>query len=127
MSKLLCTDFLSSPVEYAQAESIWRERWTKLLHELGQQDVWEFPWLTTTFANGMPFRDGNPIFSAICPSRQVAVRIIQIELDADAKFQTWKSTFGQDLVQELVIACTLTEQNLEYAIQIMRKWITQET
>ena len=126
MSKLLCTDFLNNPAEYAQAESIWRDRWTELLHELGQQDVWECPWLNTTFANGTPFRDGNPIFSAICPSRQLAGRIIQIGSDADAELQTWKGTFGQDRVQELVIACPLTEQILDNAIQLMRRWITQE-
>ena len=81
--------------------------------------------MNAAFADGTPFPDGNPIFSAVCPSRRLGVRVIQIGLDAESGLETWTDTFGEDEVRELVITCPLTEQNLDEAIQLMRTWITQ--
>ena len=128
MPKLLSTDYLNDPKAYAQAESIWRDRWTQMLRELGQQDAWESPWLNAAFADGTPFQDGNPIFSAICPSRRLGVRVIQVALDCESELATWTdTTMGPDEVQELVINCPLTEEYLDQSIQLMRTWITQQS
>ena len=126
MPKLIGTDFLNSPEEYAIAESVWRDRWMALLGDLDQLPLWETPWLNTTFANGVPFRDGNPIFSAICPSRRLGIRVIQVEAGTDTELQTWTDDFGQRPVKELVVSCTLTEKNLDRAFKLIRSWITEK-
>ena len=69
MAAVLYADFLNDPEEYTRAESFWKQRWEQLMEEVGQGGSWRTPWFNTTFVNGTPFRDGNPIFSAVCPDR----------------------------------------------------------
>src|SRR5438045_3918635 len=82
--------------EYAKAESVWRERWDAVLRELGEQGNWQTPWMTTNSNDGTPFRDGNPIFSAVCPERHLGVRVIQLEpADDPNELSFWTDTFGK--------------------------------
>lgn len=127
MGDYLFPHFLSDPREYGQAESLWQQRWQDLLRRVGQEGQWQTPWLDTAFANGTPCRDGNPIFSAVCPSRRLAVRVIQLELADDAnEIHVWNDTFAEgspEAVEELVISCVLTEPTLQEAMELMRQWI----
>ena len=127
MSDYLFPHYLSDPREYGQAESVWQQRWQELLRRVGQEGQWQTSWLNTNFANGTPCRDGNPIFSAVCPSRRLAVRVIQLEPADDAKeIHVWNDTFAEgssEAVEELVISCVLTEQTLQEAVELMRQWI----
>jgi hypothetical protein len=83
MSTVLYSNFLNDPEEYARAESFWKHHWERLLSEVGQKGTWQSPWFNTTFANGTPFRDGNPIFTAVCTSRRLGVQIIQLDPTED--------------------------------------------
>jgi serine/threonine protein kinase len=129
MVDYLFPHFLSTPREYEQAESIWQQRWQDLLRRVGQEGQWQTPWVNTNFANGTPCRDGNPIFSAVSPSRRLAVRIVQLEPADDAmEFHVWKDSFAEvspEAVEELVISCVLTQETLTKAVELMRQWITE--
>ena len=75
MVQHLFPHFLGDPVEYAKAEAYWRDLWEEVARFAGQQWEWRQPWLRTTYADGTPFRDGDPIFSAWSQSTPlVAVR-----------------------------------------------------
>lgn len=129
MVDYLFPNFLSDLHEYKQAEFLWQQHFQELLRRVCQEGQWQTPWANTNFANGTPCRDGNPIFSAISPSRRLAVRIIQFGPADDAEeFHFWKDTFADtepEAIEELVISCVLTEQTLQQAVDLMRKWITE--
>src|SRR5438046_1969229 len=97
MVDFLYPNFLEDSQEYERAEALWNERWTDLVRRVGQEKLWQNPWLNTKFANGTPFRDGNPIFSAVAPKRRLGVRIIQLEPSGNPKeLNVWTDTFGQE-------------------------------
>lgn len=131
MVQFIFADFLNDPAQYAQAEAIWRERWVAVLRDLGQQDQWQTPWINTTANDGTPFRDGNPIFSAVCSARQLGVRVIQVEPEGDLnEFTSWIDTFAEgdpDAIKELVIHCVLSDASLREAETLIKRWIAQET
>jgi hypothetical protein len=130
MVDYLFPHFLSDPREYERAESLWRERWNDLLRSAGQEGLWEAPWVNIHFVNGIPMRDGNPIFSAISPQRKLAIRVIQLEpSDNPQDFYVWTDTFAEgsrESVKELVISCVLTHETLSEAVKLMQQWITEE-
>ena len=131
MVQFMLADFLNDPAKYAQAEAIWRERWDTVLRELGQQDQWQTPWINTVGNDGTPFRDGNPIFSAVCSARHLGVRVIQVEPVGDShEFTSWIDTFAEgdpDAIKELVIHCVLSDATLREAETLIKGWIDQET
>src|SRR5207253_8569528 len=51
MANYLYRNFLQDPREYARAEEFWRNQWQQLIVRAGEQDHWNTPWLSTTFAN----------------------------------------------------------------------------
>jgi hypothetical protein len=130
MVQYLFPRFLSEPQEYEQAAQLWRTRWNDLMRETEEGHRWETPWLNTTFADGSPMYDGNPIFSAVCPSRRLGIRVIQLEPLADpVEFSFWTDVFAQedeDETKELVIACVLSDSTLDRAMELMRQWIANE-
>jgi hypothetical protein len=130
MGKYLFPNFLNDQQEYERAEALWRDRWNELVRRLGQEWLWNSPWLNTTFADGTPCRDGNPIFSAVCPQRRLGVHVIQLEPSENPKeFYVWTDTFAEgspEAVKELVISCALTCATLDEAAELMRQWITEE-
>jgi hypothetical protein len=130
MTTLLYPNFLIDPREYEQAEALWQERWKELADKVRPAEQWQSPWLTTAFADGTPFRDGNPIFSALCPARRLGIRVIQVEAsDGEEELAFWTDTFaegGSNAVKELVVSCVLTSKTLRGALELMGQWITQE-
>jgi len=101
-----------------------------LVRRVGQERQWVTPWLTTTFANGTPFADGNPIFSAVAPDRWLGVRVIQVEPSEEPQEPSfWTDTFAEgepEAIKELVITCALTSQALGESMALMERWITKE-
>lgn len=131
MSKILFPSFLKDPIEYHHAESAWLQAWNLILGDIGQIDIWQTPWINTSANDGTPLRDGNPIFSAVCPYRLLGIRVIQLAPeDGDAnELSAWTDTFGEgdsDAIKELVIDCVLSDEALRKADALIRSWITQE-
>ncbi len=130
MGRLLYPNFLSNPEEYAKAEAAWAEAWRDLMRHSRLAALWRSPWLSTTFADGSPCRDGNPIFSAFAPDRALGVRVVQLPPDDGAEELTyWTDYFaaGQpEAVKELVIACVLSDETVFDAIGLMHQWVTHE-
>ena len=130
MTEYLFPNFLTDPREYEQAEAFWRARWDDVVRGVGQESLWESPWFNTTFANGTPFRDGNPIFSAVSLHRHLGVQVIQLEPADDLEeFTVWTDTFAEgspEAVKKLVISCVLTKDTLRRAEELMRQWIPEE-
>lgn len=131
MASYLFPNFLNDPEEYRQAEALWHEQWQKLIHQLGQEHRWAAPWINTAFANGTPWMDGNPIFSAVCPSAGRGIRIIQQEPSGAGKeFHSWMDTFAQggaEEIKEFVISCSLTDETLREAMNLIRQWIIKSS
>lgn len=131
MPTLLHPKFLSDEEEYARAEALWKQRWQQLMDETGQGESWQTPWFNTAFLDGTPFRDGNPIFSAVCPSRRLGVQVIQLDpTEHDLEFRARADTFAKgdpEEVRYLAIACVLSDETLPRAIDAVRQWIRHET
>ncbi len=129
MASFLFPDFLNDPQQYQQAEALWLKTWKELVDEVGQAQVWQVPHYTTTFVDGTPCRDGDPILSAVNPTRRLGVRIIQFEPPGDAEeIVSWLDTFAEgepEEVRDLVISCSLTDATLPKACDLIRQWITK--
>jgi len=74
-------------------------------------------------------KDGNPIFSAISPDLRRGVRIIQLEpYEPGLDFQVWFENTEDDPldpenIQELVIACVLSDLAAAYARNVLEPWV----
>jgi hypothetical protein len=129
MTPYLFPNFLNDPHEYEQAESLWRQNWIHLISSVDHEGLWQSPWLNTHFANGEPFRDGNPIFSAVAHNRQIGIRVIQVDPEEPTDLSHWIDVFADgepDSIRELVITCALTNEALVGAMNLMKQWITEE-
>jgi hypothetical protein len=133
MPEHLFPDFLNDPLEYRLAERAWQEEWRRIVRSSGQAGRWKVPWITTSFADGTPFMDGNPIFSAIRPDprpdRRLGVRVIQLDpAEAPEEFTYWSDTFAEgelEEVKELVICCVLTREHLLDAADLISRWVNR--
>jgi hypothetical protein len=128
MVQHLFPHFLHNPGEYAQAEAYWRRLWDELARFLGQQQEWRHPWLQTAYADGTPFRDGDPIFSAWSPSRKLGVRVIQNEPQQQSlELNFWPDIVGDEWsggeVHTLVISCALSRQAADLARDLILSWM----
>jgi hypothetical protein len=126
MATFLYPGFLTNPQEYRLAELLWHDHWDELVGRAGQREQWRTPWLRTTFADGTPCGDGNPIFSAICPTRALGIRLIQLQpsgMSPDLSF--WIDRFDEG-IRELVIACALSKETLLTALNLMNQWMTKQ-
>ena len=123
----LLKNFLEDPKQYAKAEKLWAQTWSLLIKRLGQERRWRVPWFEPKFGNGEPMADGNPIFTALDRSRRMTVRIIQFppETERETDLIFWNNTFGKgdpEELEELVIACVLSDETLAQATEFMTKW-----
>jgi hypothetical protein len=130
MTRALYPNFLEDPRQYEQAEESWRRHWRDLVRRAGEPDLWETPWGNTTFADGTPCRDGNPIFSAVCRSRRLGIQVIQLEpSEHPRELSCWIDTFARgepEEIQVLAISCVLTNHTQLDAVDLMNQWITCE-
>jgi hypothetical protein len=119
--------FLNDEEEYERAEGYWLDLWDRILEE-GQTDQWQAPWLATSFADGTPSRDGNPIFSAVSPARKLGVRVIQHAPTQDqGELEYWIDTFeGEEgPIRELVLSCALSDEVVRRAAELIRSWVAR--
>jgi hypothetical protein len=122
----LFPNFLRDETEYAQAEGFWRSLWDDIMRSSGQSSEWRVPWLQTRFSDGTPFRDGDPMFSAICPARRLAVHVIQNEPGEDeAELDAYVTVFDPevDAIQVLVVSCVLSEETASRACELLSGWV----
>ena len=120
---ILFPRFLEDTTEYGKAEQYWIELWR---HIEGTFE-WTTPWLKTQFANGDPFYDGNPIFSAFSLQRQRGVRVVQLDAESDDEpFSCWveaaEAPKGEPL-DSLVLCCGLTDHTAIRATQMLAGWV----
>jgi hypothetical protein len=124
-------DFLKGPARYAEAEEYWRELWARVVRSVGLETEWRSPWLTTCFADGTPFRDGNPIFSAVSDQRRLGVRIIQCAAGPsdEPEVNWWTDSFGDpeesDAIRELVIHCAPAVQTEGIILRLLSGWVSR--
>src|SRR6185437_14455104 len=114
----LFPNFLHDEREYASAERSWRDLWERIRDSRQSLSHWHEPWLTTSYLNGKPFLDGDPIFSAISETDKRAIRVIQHEAEShELEVDFWAETFGDDddKIDVLVIDCALCEASMHVA------------
>jgi hypothetical protein len=129
MVRHLFPDFLDDKTAYDSAEAFWRNLWDEMLDMTGQRGAWRTPWLNAAFASGTPFRDGDPIFSALCPRRRLGVRVIQHEPEEDGpELDTWVDWSGDEWsdigrVRVLVLSCALSEEVVPLLRDRLYEWL----
>jgi hypothetical protein len=130
MKNVLFPNFLRDAREYDGAQCLWQSRWQEVVNAAGQEDRWESPWLNTTFADGTPCRDGNPIFSAVNHKGRLGIRVIQQEPGKNPhEISHWTGEFdeeGRKPIKELVISCALTERTLQEAVGLMKQFLVRK-
>lgn len=128
MADFLFPNFLADPEQYRLTEEFWLKIWEELIRDVGQFRLWKVPFYTTTFNAGQPCRDGNPISSAVDSIRRLGVRIIQFEpAGGVGEIASWVNAFAKgepEEIKELVISCSLTNDTLPIARDLIRQWIT---
>lgn len=122
MVRHIAADFLKDQRQYQQAERYWRELWDRLVGEVGVAEQWRTPWL------GAPLRDGDPMFSAVALALRRGVHIIQHPPTSQApELEAWVDRFGEEgkdnVIDQLVISCALSEEAAARARLLLRPWI----
>ncbi len=128
----LFKNFLSNIEEYKASENLWCNLCEKILVKThGQQHGWK-KWLNVHFADGTPFLNGSPIYSLISPDNKKGICINQ---DAPSEETTyigaWMDNFGPiddegSFVEELVIACELSEESVQFANELIEVWVNED-
>jgi hypothetical protein len=112
--------------EYEKATAYWVDLWNRV-DEYHRQS-WRHPWVSSGVVAGEELRDGNPIFSTYSPERRYGIRVIQYPPESDRlEFDWWLDTFGGSAtdpraIRELVIACALSDESSERALELMQEW-----
>ncbi|WP_154660609.1 hypothetical protein [Pseudomonas cremoricolorata] len=75
-------DYLTSAISYHRLEDCFARTFKKAIEADGLSGNFLTPYYQTTFNNGQPFRDANPIFSAKNLKSSNSIRII-IEEDSN--------------------------------------------
>ncbi len=95
---------------------------------------WVTPWHNDTLGNGTKMRDGNPIFSAVCPSEERGVRVIQWQPSSDLiQYDCYFDLFGQEGYLDehgfseekldLVLCCSTERWSEDWARERMKAWV----
>ena len=123
MTHWLFPSFLHDTRAYAEAQHHWETLWAKLLKSNAAGGTWQSPWMPN------PLADGNPIFTAVCPSLHRGVRIIQEAPGApdDTDLDWWLDDFGDtnepETIHELVIACCPSQENAPQIETLLSQWV----
>ena len=108
--------FLADVSAYAAAEGSW--------HAILSAPGWRQGWLNTSFANGTPMRDGNPIASAIHVGKGRGVRVVQ-ECDEQVAVSGWVAHVEglQGPIEELVVHIVATDGTMKKARACIEHWM----
>jgi len=129
MVEHLFTDFLKDDRSYNEAVRYWEDLWLKTDEVSRKLGGWKYPWMSRQFVDGTEIRDGNPIFSAWSPQLRKGLRVIQYEPTKDScELSFWLDDCGEnaDCVQELVVACGLSDESSILAFTLMSSWVLGE-
>ena len=124
--------FLVDAQEYAAAQAYWQELCDSVLARHGQAGRWR-PWLNTTYADGTPARDGNPIFHLLKDDHSKAFRALQVEpSSAHVDLGAWVTSLADwfddcPTAAELVVHCKLTPATAQAAASLFAAWIQDST
>ena len=114
-------NFLSDRDLYSQNVNFWKETITTLSDKQFEE------WVSTKFANGQDFFDGNPIFSALYEQLNKAVRIVQIEKDTSTpELRIWLENIQYDnepIIKELLIVIQPSDRALESSKSIIAAFL----
>lgn len=118
-------NYLDNEDVYTALEKYWIDMFFMLLHKENiDGSDWICPYYNTTFSNGKKMMDGNPIFSAKSKKKNKIIKIIQESSKNRNVFSYWmNSSMGNRSQKELVIVCTLNNNNLEKIKDIIINWI----
>jgi hypothetical protein len=120
--------FLSNIEEYRASEHFWQDLCENILIKKEQKKQWK-PWLNVHYVDGTPFLNGNPIYSLISPDGKKGICIIQEEPSRKKiRITAWMDRFGDieegdKFVEELVIACELSEESSKIANELIEIWV----
>lgn len=117
----LFNDFLTNPAVYQEAQRYWERIVQNALSHIFNGTKIE----VKNAAN-----DGNPIYSAVCNSLQLAVRVIQYPIGEsdDLPLDFWVDSITIEpgvVIKELVIACCLSEEIEPDVKRLLRDWFTK--
>jgi len=127
MPHYLFADFLADRGKYASAQRYWETLWQEVS---SAEKVLQTPWMMNWMKN--PLSDGNPMFTAVCRPLRKGVRIIQEEPRAanEIDLDWWLDDFGDgsdaEAIQELVIACCPSVENVPRIRQLLKQWTQGE-
>jgi hypothetical protein len=124
MIQLLYSNFLTNKKIYNLNVGFWQRLFNKLLKEKN----YSFQKKTnTTFANGLSFYDGNPIFDAIIAQPHKAIRIIQEEPSSQKiEISAWieeTELERRQKIEELVISLELSRETKAIVQDLVKAWI----
>jgi hypothetical protein len=123
MPHWLNSDFARNSDTYTKAQKHWEKLWRKVIATVNADHPWQSPWVNN------PNSDGNPIFSAVCPTLRHGIRIIQEERPGtnENDLDWWIDCFGpksaSDAVRELVISCCPSRENQTEIEALLREWV----
>jgi len=119
-------NYLNDEKVYEALEKYWMDNFFKWLdtENINKSD-WLSPFYKTTFSNGKKVMDGNPIFSARSKKDGRIIRVIQENPIEGDVFTSWRNSTvdAKGTLNELVIVCTLNNDNLKKAKGIIISWI----
>ena len=117
-------NYLDDEDVYSSLEKYWMDMFFMWLHQenIGGSD-WICPYYNTTFSNGKKMMDGNPIFSAKSKKENKIIKIIQESSNNDDVFSYWINENSSP--NELVIVCTLNNNNIEKIKKVIINWIKE--
>lgn len=126
MTKHLYKSFLDNKAVYAKTVKFWKSNCIALFkqHKLKSRH-----WLSTKFANGVDFMDGNPVYSLYFPAIKKAFRIIQTrQVNDNAVISGWldKSEIDGKIIDELVITLELSEESKIITDALLSSWIIRD-
>lgn len=112
-------NYLEDEKVYAQLEKYWIDLFINIIGE-HDKDNWIIPYYNTTFANGKKFMDANPIFSAKSKLCGKSIRVVQELPDDFEGVESWVATDGKN---ELVIICSISQDNIETVRAKIKSWL----
>ena len=107
---------------YTRLEDFWSEEFVRLVESFGGTvEAWRIPFYNTLFSNGVKMMDANPIFSAQFQPSGKIIRIVQESHDEMPDVTSWEDEDSG----ELVIVCSLTDNNLIEVRKVMSSWLAR--
>jgi hypothetical protein len=92
-------NYLDDVNVYLELEKFFSDYFNLKLKELRiNKDFFKIPFYKTVFNNGMPFMDGNPIFSVKNEIKETILRIIIDEDVNELTLLNQKSEFGKEFI-----------------------------